>query len=224
MSDVSIISICVTVLVALLIIHLMIKGGKGFIFKGKTKIGDFEIGQEASKTATAEKSPSSPPENDKKVDQLELYVEFLVTYRMFFEALSNASLGILKQILEYGIRNHVDVSNAEAFNIYIVERGLDMVAEIDKSFINSSSVVIRTLSCEKLLGEGYPVFIRIWQKGYKNFYENIHAVTGSENSEDYLVFIQQFVIKFGEVWVYNRTMLVDAFMNYMKKKRMENEE
>ena len=43
MSDVATVSICITVLVALLIIHLMIKNGRGIKLSGKTKFGDFGI-------------------------------------------------------------------------------------------------------------------------------------------------------------------------------------
>lgn len=220
MSDVAIISICVTVLVALLIIHLMIKGGKGFVFKGKTKIGDFEIGQEAHKTATESKSAEVPLKNDKKDDNFETCVELLIEYRGFMEAISNASLGILRLLLDYAQRNHVNYENVEAFNLYIVERGLDVVAEIDKSFINSSSVFIRSLTCEKLLGDGYAVFTRMWQKGYKDFYRKLSIdIKTVDNSDEYIKFIAEFITKFGEVWVYTRTMLVDAFVEYLKKNK-----
>lgn len=196
MSDVAIISICVTVLSALLIIRLFFKTGRAFKLEGKTKFGDFGVdvggGNSEPKPAVPMQAEGLSAVTDKvmvqgKVDLAvkpdEINVDFSVFYE-FLQILQKATFESSRQLIAFIIQNNVDLENAEGFRTYVEHRIFIIIDIFNKGMLTSENSLLKSLTVEDLVDKYYAVILRLMRNAFADLYKHGRHLVKEDGSVD----------------------------------------
>ena len=227
MSDVATVSICITVLVALLIIHLMIKNGRGIKLSGKTKFGDFGIETSEtlqSKLEAVKQLETKAKEIPVKVESSEINVDFEQFVR-FARLLRHVTYQVSKIIIGYLMMNHVDLEDRAVFAEYVKNRVYDIVEVYNKALLKSDDLLIKGLTVDSLLGEYNKVFYNVMKTAYGDMFKiwkSLPLYAGRKLDQDVAETFEGAVMQIMDILTEEldclQTMMLDAFyQRYIKK-------
>lgn len=229
MSDVAIISICITVLVALLIVHFIIRSGRGLKLSGKTKFGDFGLEtSEILQNRVAEiKQVKTEPKNvPVQVQASEINADY-EQFLKFTRLLRHTTYQVSKVIVGYLMMNHVDLNNRDEFRNYVRDRVYDIIEVYNKSFLKSDDLLVKGLTVDVLLGEYNTVFFNLLKNAYGDMvkiYKSLPIQRGMKLDVGVAEGFEKAIMQVMDILTENldalQTMMLDLFyQRYIKKSK-----